>query len=153
MKSLTSVPRNTLYMAKGNQKLGPLGNTDITTGSWAQTRTRDARSEQGLSGSGKPAPSSISTDSNVVIPISARTPWAGGGWPRKSPPPPSEEKSKDKGERDPTQGVYGRGGGLPPKQGLRYSLRKMRGPVQSPSPSTRGRSQETGHQPVNPTSS
>ena len=35
MTPLTSVPRNPLYMAKGNEKQGPLGNADVTTESWA----------------------------------------------------------------------------------------------------------------------
>lgn len=60
MTPLTSVPRNPLYMAKGNKKQGPLGNADVTTESWARKHRRDASAEQQLGGSGKLAPSSLS---------------------------------------------------------------------------------------------
>ena len=49
VRSLTSVPRNILHMAKGKQKRGPLGNADLTTESQAAKEGRDARAGWGLS--------------------------------------------------------------------------------------------------------
>lgn len=50
--SLTSLPRNTLYMAKGTQPRSPLGNAAAATDSWARPR-RDASAGQGLRAPGK----------------------------------------------------------------------------------------------------
>lgn len=102
----------------------------------------------GTLGSGRPGPSSISTDSNAVIPTNARTLWAGG---REQGGPP-EGKAKTRMRGIPVQVCTG---------GFSWKLRLQcacvdagsRGAASRALPSMPGESQETGHQPINPTPS
>lgn len=118
VKSLPSLPKTTVYMAKGNQRQGPLGNGSLTHDFWAQGQRRDASSQQGLGSAGKPEPSSISTDSNVVVPIHVRTPQAGGAQHGRA-------RLRQKGE-------MAASGSLP--QGARGCIQEDEGPNPEPQP-------------------